>query len=974
MEKRTDLSRFISYSNLPPDGEIGAQARRMDPLQLSLLTTFFTSAENLIIQENIRSLDPSVSQELIADLLNHWADPSPESNLDHEVERILASKQKHHAKPPAFTPPTPSSHPKPTRPLQPVNPKLAELTQQIPRRYRNLSLQIKVFSHLARSIANELQENLSQLMTLNPSRRRNLLRHLLWLGGMGLPKKGGDPSLELQKWLEGPLGGSQKLALEAYLEEVALIYLGQALLLKSWSDRNIQKWKESDLDQLNWTLSDTLRKRLPMNREGWQITQPNLYSWYRPSKGTRTRIWEELNTWQLGEEGPQFLSEVLTLCQKKRPQSLVKTSFDSRFFVTLWNKMEQFGLKPSCGETQGPIRRPFRVFTPTLRDGAFLRAGPPNIETIGLEAHPFKLFLAELCMLWDQPKCPPLWTVGSGLESFHRPQLSLNWNSPRPSLQSQIAEMEACQLSFVLEESSIRTSGKTVDSANFRELVETIPQLKKLKTGSTTLGGLQACVAITKLRPGGLLWWLREEPISESDSQDMIRFLLNQGKLLCEWNLSSVTHQLPLIHSLFPCHMYLFQREVDPDQRRNHRPIEIKGDGFIRSHVEVPQFFSELLESYQDQTFKNISSPWTLLRQQSPTPQSEWAEKWPTPMDTALVNRMNQLRTSSIPLGQLTSIVKVHQHASGGSPLTAPGFARPGSLTFFVRKVDESDDIRLKVSEEGDNGFLVYVPHASWIPVLSLYLESDLVSDWLKYACEKKGKRWILNEQNLKFIPIPTFLSSAIKSLPQTPGNQYLMADLESKSQKNPEKLVEEYHQQLKNLQKTLSEDQLLEQKLSLFIRGSQHYAQLGKKRDRLSKLVKSDGTIQWGGIFQILPKNSLVSFPLHPSVQLKGNLGPHSPIQRIEKKETPHSMIVFQTESGMRMEVRATDITSIAILWDQVRDLLHPTWHELVEGVFLPRSNEIVQNMAKEILASYHSESYRLSHLRELLSVCLKI
>src|SRR5690606_14325229 len=103
---------------------------------------------------------------------------------------------------------------------------------------------------------------------------------------------------------------------------------------------------------------------------------------------------------------------------------------------------------------------------------------------------------------------------GTGLEVHSRDQLSLALGSPKPSLLSRIADMEACDLAFVLEERIIRSGMRSPEGQRLREQLEALAYFKKLRSAGTTLGDLQACISLSKLRPGGLLWWAREEPLS----------------------------------------------------------------------------------------------------------------------------------------------------------------------------------------------------------------------------------------------------------------------------------------------------------------------------------------------------------------------------------------------------------------------------------------------------------------------------
>ena len=78
-------------------------------------------------------------------------------------------------------------------------------------------------------------------------------------------------------------------------------------MIKNWSDTGIRRWSESDLGRLNWVLSTTLKPFIPIDREGWQITRPNLYSWYNPSVALQAQIWSTIQNWNMQRDGPHLL-------------------------------------------------------------------------------------------------------------------------------------------------------------------------------------------------------------------------------------------------------------------------------------------------------------------------------------------------------------------------------------------------------------------------------------------------------------------------------------------------------------------------------------------------------------------------------------------------------------------------------------------------------------------------------------------
>jgi hypothetical protein len=168
-------------------------------------------------------------------------------------------------------------------------------------------------------ILQELHTNIAGLLKLNPSRREAIASYLDQLARQNpapsLSNGSTDPAGGLRRWLEGPRTPAQNAALQMYFEEIALLVLGQAVLLKAWSDRGIRRFVESDLGRLNWALSTALKPHVPLDREGWQLTRPNLYSWYNPNQVIQSELWMTLESGHLAEDGPSLLSSLLGLAR-----------------------------------------------------------------------------------------------------------------------------------------------------------------------------------------------------------------------------------------------------------------------------------------------------------------------------------------------------------------------------------------------------------------------------------------------------------------------------------------------------------------------------------------------------------------------------------------------------------------------------------------------------------------------------------
>lgn len=831
------------------------------------------------------------------------------------------------------------------------------------------------FMALKGEILSDLEKNISGLLTLNVSRREAVAQYLDRLAGQGpgpsTASGNMDAAAGLRRWIDGPKSPSQVAALSFYFEEVALFTLGISLLLKSWSDRGVRKWQPGDISHLNWALNTALKPHTPLDRENWLIARQNIYSWYKPSPTIQKEIWETLSGWSIGDEGPQLLLSLLAAGRQAQVNHPDPQGYDSRFYQSLWRQMPHFGLDPAS--SPGPIRRSRVIFSPTLRNGGMVRAAPAGMTWIGLESSPFHLMMAELMQLWWGMSPPPLWSSGSGLEVHTRDQLSLNLGSPKPSLLSRITEMEACDAAFVLEERIVRLQGRSPQAQHFREQIECLPYFKKLKAPGTSLGVLQACIALSKLRPGGLLWWSREEALLEQDGREALNFLLERGKLICEWDFSQLEHSLPSNLTAFPKHLYLFAREPQVEARLTHRPLRISLRGQIRSHVEVPLVLEDALRAHLNsekvRDLREARSPWSIHVQISPTAQRDWAERWPDPASHSAIRQLERLREMSIPLASATTI----RHTPDPDPNKDHRWGvHPGLKGFWIHAEHNAEAGRQMIaaplpllgsSEIKGAGFLVLVPDEKWVTPLSRYLESEPVRLWMDHHAERKGDRWVLNEQVVRCIPVP-------ESLLRTLGHAGLSAHVNHET----DPLVLQIISSPKNFKDSLKrQPEELHQAIesAVFVRASLELQNLNQKQQRFNTLIAPNAKIRWGELLKLVPAAECIALSMHPLVQISGNLPLHMAISRIERVKTPLPGIFFATEAGFHLCLASDSQRIIEMIWDQVDGLTAPTWSELVSYVRLPRRLDLAEATANDVLRIHGENARRIDELGQLVSAC---
>jgi hypothetical protein len=137
----------------------------------------------------------------------------------------------------------------------------------------------------------------------------------------------------------------------------------------------------------------------------------------------------------------------------------------------------------------------------------------------------------------------------------------------------------------------------------------------------------------------------------------------------------------------------------------------------------------------------------------------------------------------------------------------------------------------------------------------------------------------------------------------------------------------------------------------------------------RIRPYLNSEGKIEWTKLLELL--NSADSVPLtqHSLVRIVGNIPVHTPLTKIDRLKSPQNGMLLMTESGALTKVVFDHRMLADMAWDQVKIHAHPTWGELVQTIRLPRSLEIAESAASDILASHQDLTRKRGALLAWLS-----
>ncbi|MBU6374946.1 MAG: hypothetical protein KGQ59_03020 [Bdellovibrionales bacterium] len=855
----------------------------------------------------------------------------------------------------------------------------------------HLSIFAPTLSSLLLRIRETLENSSTRLLELNPSRRDSICQYLEALAGSApsstpAGRKAPTSAEKLRVWADWRnLSKPHQEAATLFFEEVGLLALAQAILLKAWSDRGLRKLKREDLGDLNAALHGALRPLVPMDRDGWQVTKPNLFSWFKLPADIQDSLWSEFSAWRIIDEGPELLTGLIQSCRQIHAERAQPVGFEESIYSAIWKNT------PESQRSPGATPRKSSAFSPTLRDASLVRCGPNQLLWYGWESNAFSLFMGELSLLWWGPSCPPYWGLGTGLESSLTTQLSLNIPlSDKKMVTNRIHEMESCDLAWVLEERVIRGCQRSPEAQRVRELADANPSLKRLRTGGTSLGHLQACVAISKLRPGGFMWWIRQEPLHASDGSEALQFLLDRGKLISEWDFSGVNLSLQQSDEkqTLPRYIYLFQRETDVQLKLEHHPLRVCARGNLRSHIELQPLLNDALQQAfveQDGLQPRISAKysWQILLQRSPLAQREWADNWPEPSASDTLSRIQELKQRSRPLATIATIRAGISSSEAKKQTSAPS-AWPNWSTnkrgFVIRAMSENGERRLRtyplpspasggspVTAADPDSFTITVSDDSLTAPLRSYIESDIVRDWLDQKAVRRNQKWILQEQDLRILPVPNHLLSRI-----IPDAGDVASGFATPLPGKWEKLAAELPVSPQNVRQSLqaldTDTNGNEVRCELFVRASRILQDVRTSRARIECWVKESGQIIWRELISTFPASDFVAVSVHPGVTLHGQLPLHTPIINQSLAKAPQS-ILLSTEAGHHLSLVIPNRLLLEILWDQIQILSKPTWSEIIEVVKAPRRLDSIEIRAADLLRVQGEQQMLTQHLEAILT-----
>ncbi len=816
------------------------------------------------------------------------------------------------------------------------------------------------------SLVLDLLKMPEELLKLNLSRRESLARFLSELSKMPEPT---DSMERLKLFTRIDRTESEHAALKQLFKQIGIVQIGKALLLKSWRTHSHKDLPRAELKDITGAIERELRSFIHLQTSTCQLIQRNFYSWYKMTTEAQEQLFEILEkTTDLEAAKHWLLDRASSLSAETLGE---RERYSQGFYENLWKSVEKNKLFNPRSEN--PVG-----FSPTLRNGSLMENAPKSIEWVGFEPLSFELLFCEIRYLWKEPKSPPLWVKGTGLEMSMEQQGSLLLtHCGKQNVLQQMDSISCCEIALIAEETQIRTQGRSLAAQALRKMVDQHSILKKLKQPTTTRGMYQACQALEKLRQGGMLIWAREELLTEASGKQSLQFILNQAKILLIADLSAITSAREDLKRDTPKVIYLLKKESNLEERKSHRPLLIKAYGNLAHEQETALLLDRIMALVQKPEQSFPLEPFQLRARVSPMDQREWEQHWFNPSDDELVDQIEELKRNSSPLGQLAHIRTIHPSIrieNQDEPSLLAGINTPQETGFYtwVESNKNGNEIftasPAKLPEYMKNGHALHFitpVKPEWSATLQMLVRSPLTRDWFNYSIERKKGAWLVKEGDLKSIPVPKHLSDALLS-GATDMNALSTNEAKTLSTigTDPARAVIEVenHPHLKP---------------QAFILAAQVLSDLESHQGALFSLVSPDEEIHYGRFFDsVLEIKDLSPLNHHPLVRYTPTLTSHQSIQTISLLKFPTPGILLTTGRGLTQTLFIQDAwlrdRCFELIKEVQNEIAEPTWVELTKRVRLPKNPDQAQIMSQQILKAYASEKLRRKELNHLLSVCL--
>lgn len=256
-------------------------------------------------------------------------------------------------------------------------------------------------------LVNDFLDNRSELLRLNPGRRRDIEGYLFQLGRF-------DRLVPLESIVCANTGSKEGSAFLRFAWETSIFHLFQFLLLKRWVDQGripTESFGEA-AQRVNWLISQFAKSRNTaqfLGRQNWNFLRINRYSWFKTSQKTWRRLIEVFHEHPLNDEAPDYLNKILLSLREGDELDHLNSVRPPAYSYSAWEILAQkntLAQSPSllgainagtaestlvCGLLHGQALQSMA----TVQGKEFLNA------TTAMVFSNFEKYLAELQILWN---------------------------------------------------------------------------------------------------------------------------------------------------------------------------------------------------------------------------------------------------------------------------------------------------------------------------------------------------------------------------------------------------------------------------------------------------------------------------------------------------------------------------------------------------------------------------------------------
>ena len=278
------------------------------------------------------------------------------------------------------------------------------------------------------------------------------------------------------------------------------------------------------------------------------------------------------------------------------------------------------------------------------------------------------------------------------------------------------------------------------------------------------------------------------------------------------------------------------------------------------------------------------------------------------------MNQLERLRARARPLASATTI---RATPAGDPEKDGQWTVDPALIGVWICAERGTEGSCLAVEPLGrgspckGEGFLVLVPDRSWVAPLLSYLRSEIVRDWLDQNAERRSDRWVLEDQVVRWIPVPATLFDRL-SRGEEKGGDPVTTPLSDSSA-----IPSSRARRSRGWRTTTPPRRSGRERRSSSRLRARSPSSGGPEQPRLADRRRRARVLGQGARYP----SAVGARRAHaaPGVTLHGTLPPHIPIARLDRVKAPEPGILLATELGPYLRIASGNRALLDMIWSQL-------------------------------------------------------